>query len=79
MEIIKIDKSNINALLELFEKDLDKEGYITEKKSGEKVICPYSGEPVNADDFSIIPGSATFVNNYYYCFSEYLAKNRRKA
>ncbi|MFA4855245.1 MAG: hypothetical protein WC634_01485 [archaeon] len=76
MEIIKIDESNREAILDLFSKSIDNEGYITEKKTGKKLVCPYSNKHIKIADFSVIPGTATFVNNHYYCFSEHLAKHR---
>ncbi|MBI5553718.1 MAG: hypothetical protein HY917_03170 [Candidatus Diapherotrites archaeon] len=76
METIGITDSNKSAVLELFSKSIDIEGYIMEKKTNKRIICPYSKEPIKAADFSVLPGSAIFVNNYYYCFAEYLASRR---
>ena len=76
METIQINNSNKSAILELFGKAVDKENYLIEKKTGKKLICPFSNEHIKVNSFSILPGSALFVNNYYYCFSEYMAKNR---
>ena len=76
METIEINDSNKLAILELFYKSVDSEGYIIEKKTNKRLVCPYSNENIPASNFSIIPGSAIFVNNYYYCFAEYLASKR---
>lgn len=78
MKTIQITELNKGAILELFSKEIDKDKFIIEKKTKKRIICPYSKEAIKVDDFSILPGSAIFVNNYPYCFTEYLAKNRNK-
>jgi len=76
MEFLQIDDNNRETILELFNKSLDKEGFITEIKTGKRLVCPYSHENINAKNFSILPGSATFVNNKAYCFAEHLVFHR---
>lgn len=76
MDTIKINNSNKAAILELFSKEVDNEGFIIEKKTKKRLVCPYSKEEISENEFSILPGSAIFVNNYPYCFTEYLAKHR---
>lgn len=76
MEAIELTETNKAAVLELFSKSIDAEGFIIEKKTGKRIVCPFSNENIKSEDFSIIPGSAMFVNNYYYCFTEYLAYRR---
>jgi len=76
MEYIQVNDSNKYTILELFSKTVDEEGYILEKKTGKKLICPYSNEPIRADNFSILPGSTTFVNNEFYCFAEHIVSHR---
>jgi hypothetical protein len=78
METVEITESNKPAILELFKKDIDSGGYIIEKDTSRRLVCPFSNENIKADDFSVLPGSAIFVNNYYYCFAEYVAKNRNR-
>jgi len=72
MEYVQITVSNVNTILELFKKMVDKEGFIIEKKTGKRLVCPYSNENIPVTDFSILPGSATFVRNKSYCFAEHL-------
>lgn len=72
MEFLQIDETNREAILELFHKSLDKEGFIIEKKTGKRLVCPYSSEDIHVKSFSILPGSATFVSNKSYCFAEHL-------
>ncbi len=77
MKTIEITETNIATVLELFNKDIDDEGYIIEKRTGERLVCPFSSSNIHANDFSILPGSAIFVTNQYYCFAEYLSQNRQ--
>ena len=76
MKFIGVDASNQSVILELFSKSLDKDGFIIEKKTDKRLICPYSNTPIKGDNFSILPGSATFVNNNFFCFSEHIARHR---
>lgn len=71
MEYLQITEDNAKIILELFNKDTDKDGFIVDKKTGKKIKCPYSKKPVHYKDFSILPGSAIFVNNTAYCFAQY--------
>lgn len=49
------------AVLQLFGKSVDSEGYIIETKSGERVVSPHN-EEVHIDDFvGIRPGSEIFL------------------
>lgn len=51
------------ALLQLFDKSIDSDGYIIEAKSGERVVSPRN-EEVHIDDFAgIRPGSEIFLTN----------------
>lgn len=74
MEYIQISDSNRMTILDLFNKSVDSEGFIIDKVTGKKERCPYSKQHIKKDNFSIIPGSAIFVNNYPYCFSEHIVK-----
>ena len=76
MEYLQVTSSNKKTILELFSKDTDSNGFIIEKKSGKRVICPYSKQEIHSDSFSILPGSATFVNNMSYCFAEHITTHR---
>lgn len=71
MEYLQINTENIDVILELFNKSRDVEGFITNKKTGERIKCLYSKRVINIKDFSILPGSATFVNNDAYCFAQH--------
>ena len=51
------------AILQLFGKSLDDEGFIIETKSGERVVSPQNQE-IHVDAFAgIRPGSEIFVTN----------------
>ena len=76
MEYINIDDSNSETILELFSKSIDSEGFIIEKKTGKKIKCPYTNEYIKSNDFSIIPGTATFVKNKSFCFAEHRATHK---
>jgi len=75
MEYLQVTPSNKETILELFSKGIDGEGFIVEKKSGKRIICPYSKQEIHASSFSILPGSATFVNNMSYCFAEHITSH----
>ncbi|MCX6821811.1 MAG: hypothetical protein NTW30_03460 [Candidatus Aenigmarchaeota archaeon] len=76
MQYIQIDDSNRKIILELFNKSIDKEGFIIEKRTGKRLVCPYSKKNIQKNSFSILPGSATFVNNEIYCFAEHIVTHR---
>jgi len=73
MKYLQVNDSNKGVILELFGKSLDEEGFIIENKNKKRLVCPYSKEHILGNNFSILPGTATFVNNYPYCFAEHLA------
>jgi hypothetical protein len=56
-------KESKKAILQLFNKSVDKLGYIIEIKSGERVVSPRN-EEIHIDDFAgIRPGSEIFLTN----------------
>ena len=71
MNYINITDSNRELILELFDKTTDGAGYIVESATEKKIICPYSKKSIHIKDFSILPGTATFVNNFPFCFAEH--------
>jgi len=71
MEYLQITEDNVKTILELFDKDVDKKGFIIYKNSGKLVKCPYTNKPIHHKNFSILPGSAIFVNNDAYSFAGY--------
>lgn len=73
MEYVAVTQTNKDTILELFNKRVDDEGFIVEKKTGKRLVCPYTNEIIHKDDFSIVPGSAIFVNNVSYAFTEHIA------
>ena len=72
MELLQITPSNKSIILELFNKEIDEKGFIIEKKTKKRLKCPYSKQAIHSEDFSILPGSAIFVNNLAYCFAEHI-------
>ncbi|MFO8110596.1 MAG: hypothetical protein R6U17_08805 [Thermoplasmata archaeon] len=74
MQYLEINEENRKVILELFDKGIDEEGYIVDE-TGKRVTCPYTKEQIRSDDFSILPGSATFVKNRSYCFAEHIARH----
>jgi len=71
MQYLQITDSNRNTILELFNKSVDSKGWLVEKKTGKNLVCPYSKELIHVSNFSILPGSTTFVNNRFYAFAEH--------
>ena len=78
MEFLNIDDDNVNTILELFNKSRDKEGFVIEKRTGKKIECPYTKRFIHYKNFSILPGSATFVNNEIYSFAEHFVRHNSK-
>jgi len=72
MKYIQVKETNVDVILELFSKEKDPEGFIIEKKTKKRLICPYTREAIRANNFSILPGSATFVKNEPFCFAEHI-------
>lgn len=72
MNYLQINETNREVILELFNKSMDSEGFIIEKRTGKRLVCPYTKDSINVKEFSILPGSATFVNNRSYCFAEHI-------
>jgi len=77
MEYIQVNDSNKGVILKLFGKSLDDDGFIIEKKTKNKLTCPYSKEHIHGNNFSILPGTATFVNNKSYCFAEHIVSHSK--
>ncbi|PKP54573.1 MAG: hypothetical protein CVT90_00570 [Candidatus Altiarchaeales archaeon HGW-Altiarchaeales-3] len=77
MKYMQINNSNKGVILELFGKSLDDDGFIIEKKNKIRLICPYSKEHIRGNNFSILPGTATFVNNKPYCFAEHIVSHSK--
>ena len=70
MKYVKIDETNKGVVLELFQKFIDSEGFIIAKDTSRRITCPFTHLPIRADGFSILPGSAIFVNNTSFAFAE---------
>ncbi len=75
MKYFQINDSNKDIVLRLFNKTTDSEGYIIEKRTSNRIVCPYTNQNIKVSDFSILPGSATFVNNRPFCFAEHRARH----
>jgi len=56
---------------------LDADGFIIETKNKIRLICPHSNKYIRGNDFSILPNSATFVNNKPYCFAEHIVSHSK--
>ena len=76
IKYIQINDLNREVILELFNKSVDNEGFIIEKKTQIRLTCPYSKQHIRLNDFSILPGSTTFVNNKAYCFAEHITSHK---
>ena len=49
MEFLQITPSNKEVILELFNKGLDKDGFIIEKNTEIRLICPYSKQEIHSN------------------------------
>lgn len=60
---IVFDKNAKREILELLGKDIDKEGYITEKGTSQRVLT-FDGEEISLEEFGgIQKGSEVFIKN----------------
>jgi|GEM_PF-1896041 len=75
MEYIQVTEKNKDSILGLFRKAVDTEGYIIDTKNKKRLVCAHTKKNIPANDFSILPGSAVFVNNSYYAFAKQKVKN----
>ena len=78
MLFIQITSEKLSVILNLFSKKLDNEGFICEEKSGNLLKCPYTTKKIHSNNFSILPGSAIFVNNSPFVFAEHIATQMQK-
>jgi len=78
MEYIQITESNRYVVLELFSKSTDKDEVIIKERTGKRIVCPYTKQNISIKNFSILPETATFVNNKSYSFAEHIVFGRKK-
>ena len=77
MKYIQVTDANAGTILELFSKKTDAEGYIVEAKTNKRLVCPYTNKHIHVASFSILPGSATFVNNIPHAFAEHMVRKKQ--
>lgn len=62
-QIITFDSSLKKEILSVFDKDVDKDGYIIEKATGDRVITP-EGDEIKLEEFAgISKGSEVFIKS----------------
>lgn len=80
IEFYNLSVDEKKVLLEVFGFDVDGNGLIFEKGSGEKHICPISNEQVFVENASILPGplpgSVIIMNTTKLTMAEYMSKFR---
>lgn len=80
MELLEINDSNIDLLLQQFNLEVDEIGYIIDKETKERVSCRYTGRDIKKDNLGgILPGSNIIIEDSDIAFSgyvmEFLANN----
>lgn len=69
---IVFERSRIDYLLDLFDKEVDDQGYIVDAKTGEKVHSS-DGNPLKADDLGVVGhGSEIFVEDDFTSIVDYV-------
>ncbi|MBI4170189.1 MAG: hypothetical protein HY514_00705 [Candidatus Aenigmarchaeota archaeon] len=75
MELLEINESNIDFLLEKFGKEVNEEGFIIDKETKEKVTCRYTGREIKKETLGgILPGSEIFIEDSDIAYAGYVAE-----
>lgn len=74
---IVFEDSRLEYLLELFDKEVDEEGFIVEAGSGERVISR-SGKEIKKGDLGVIAhGSEVFIEDNFTEIVDYLSDKKQ--
>ncbi len=72
--LIVFSKKDVPKILDIFNKGVDDEGYITDKETGLRIVSN-EGEELLADDLgNILKGSEVFIKADPASFSKFLAE-----
>ena len=73
MELLEINDSNIDRLLETFNKTIDEQGFIIDRETKEKVKCRYTGKYIKKENLGgILPGSDIFILDSDVAYARYV-------
>ncbi len=73
MELLEINDSNVDILLKQFGKETDKEGFIIDSKTKERVLCRYTHRPIKKSRLGgILPGSNIFIEDSDIAYAGYI-------
>ena len=73
MQLLEINKDNIDILLKEFNKEVDLDGFIIDKDTKQKVTCRYTHKPLKKDTLGgILPGSCIFIEDSDIAYAGYV-------
>lgn len=73
MQLLEINSRNTEFILELFDKELDHEGFIIDKETKQKVICRYTNNPIKKETLGgVLPGSNIFIEDSDIAYAGYV-------
>lgn len=73
MEILEINETNVDIILEKFGKEMDSQGFIIDKTTKEKVACRYTHHQLKRDTLGgVLPGSNIFIEDSDVAYAGYI-------
>ena len=73
MQLLEINEDNVDILLKQFNKEVDSEGFITDKDTKQRVDCRYTHRPIKKDKLGgILPGSCIFIEDSDVAYAGYV-------
>lgn len=74
ISFIELDEEEKKTLLDILDYDVDKDGFVVDRKTGKHHICPLSNSLVPISSSSILPGSTIIINTSVLTLSEYFSR-----
>lgn len=73
MELLEINDSNVDIILDRFGKELNEDGFIIDKESKEKIKCRYTNKPLKKETLGgVLPGSSVFIEDSDIAYAGYI-------
>ncbi len=74
IKMISVGNSDRLKLLKNIGYDVDDEGYVFNKKTGEQIKCRYGKDKVHIDTAGVLPGSIIMINTNPITLAEYFVE-----
>lgn len=74
ISFIEMNDTERELLLDILNYEVDKEGFVVDKRTKRHHICPMSNTKVRINDSSILPGSTIIINTSALTLSEYFSR-----